>query len=211
MQLVDVAGEEELTDRGDASADANVFIARGLGGFLQRGVDSSGDKVKSGAAFHSERLARVMGEDEDGHVVGRIWTPPALPELAGFGIGKPRAADGSEHVAAEDPGADVVERCFGEIVIDAGGAGGSAGGGLGGVGGVRIFGLRVNLVEDFGLEEPFVEFESADTEGICEVLAGAGAEAVEGEGEGGDFEFGHGAGLVSMGRLYARGSWEPAS
>jgi len=148
-----------------------------------------------------------MGEDVDGHMVGRIGTPPAFPELSGFWIGSPRAANGAEHVAAEDPGADVFKGLRGEIVIDAGGAGGSAGGGVCGVGGLRVFGLGVNFAEDFSLEEPFVKFESADAEGILEVLARAGAEAVEGDGEGGDSDFGHGIFLISSWEIVRGNSW----
>jgi len=191
VHLVDVAGEEKLADGRNTTADANVFFAGSFGRLLEGRVNTRGDEVKRGAAFHLERRARVMREDENGHMVGRTWTPPAFPELAGFGIGSPGTANGAKHVAAEDPCANVVERSFGEIIVDAGGAGGAAGGSVRGFGGVGVSGPRVNSVEKLGLEEPFMEFKSAAAERILEVLVRTRAEAVEGEREGGDFEFGH--------------------
>jgi hypothetical protein len=47
-----------------------------------------------------------MGEDEHRVVVGRVVTPPARPRLVAPGA----AADGAEHVAAHQPGADVGDR-----------------------------------------------------------------------------------------------------
>src|SRR5438105_4506280 len=47
-----------------------------------------------------------MGEDEDGVVVGRVVAPPALPLLVAPGT----AAARTEHVAAHQPSADILER-----------------------------------------------------------------------------------------------------
>ena len=42
-------------------------------------MNAVGDEVEGGASFHNEGLAGVVGEDEDGHVVGRVVAPPAFP------------------------------------------------------------------------------------------------------------------------------------
>ncbi|WP_306667921.1 4-hydroxythreonine-4-phosphate dehydrogenase PdxA, partial [Klebsiella pneumoniae] len=57
----------------------------------------------------------MVGQHEDRHVIGRGVAPPALPRIVG-----PGAAHRAEHVAAEDPGADIVEAARGEG-IDASG------------------------------------------------------------------------------------------
>ena len=100
MHLVDLASEEELPDGGDAAPDANIFAVCRFGRLLKGGVDSCGDKVKRGAAFHLERRPGVMGEHVDGRVVGRIWTPPALPDFSRREVGNPGTPDRAEHVAA---------------------------------------------------------------------------------------------------------------
>lgn len=79
-------------------------------------------------------------------MVGGIVTPPAFP-----GIAAPRAADGSEHVATENPGADVFKRLSGEIVVDASGT---------------AAGLAVHLLEDLSVKEPGIKFEAACTEWV---------------------------------------------
>mgnify|MGYP003346669878 CR=1 FL=1 len=46
----------------------------------------------------------MMREHEHRHMIGRLVAPPALPTVVG-----PRSAHGTEHVAAENPGADILE------------------------------------------------------------------------------------------------------
>ena len=108
MHLVDEAGAQVLLDGGGASAEANIFSVGGGDGLLQRAVNAVGDEVEGGASFHGEWRARVVGENEDGHVVGRVVAPPTFP-----GVVWPGAADGAEHVAAEDPGTDVFKAAVG--------------------------------------------------------------------------------------------------
>ena len=79
MHLVDEAGAQVLLDGGGASAEANIFAVGGGDGLLQRAVNAVGDEVEGGASFHSEGRARVVGENEDGHVVGRVVAPPTFP------------------------------------------------------------------------------------------------------------------------------------
>src|SRR5262249_52870437 len=49
-----------------------------------------------------------------GYVVGRVLAPPSPPTVVG-----PGAPHWPEHVAAHDPGADVLEAARGEVVVDA--------------------------------------------------------------------------------------------
>ena len=79
MHLVDEAGAQILLDGGGASAEANIFTVGGVDGLLERAVNAVGDEVEGGASFHNERLARMVGENEDGHVVGRVVAPPTFP------------------------------------------------------------------------------------------------------------------------------------
>ena len=79
MHLVDEAGAQVLLDGGGAAAEANIFSVGGGDGLLQRAMNAVGDEVEGGASFHGEGRAGVMGEDEDGHVVGRIVAPPTFP------------------------------------------------------------------------------------------------------------------------------------
>lgn len=158
VQIVDEAGLDVLADGGGAAAEADVFAFGGGPCLFERGVDAVGDEVEGCAALHVERRAWVVGEDEDGSVVGGFFAPPAFPGFVG-----PGASDGAEHVAAEDPGADVFEAFGGEVVVDAGFAAGLALHGSPGAGG----------------HEPVEEFVAADAEGVFERLGGTGAVAVE--------------------------------
>src|SRR5262245_49812608 len=94
VELVDQAGAQVLADRGDPAAQADVAPRRGFLRLLERSVDSFGDEMKHGAAFHRQRRPRMMRQHEDRRVVRRLLAPPTLPTLVG-----PRSADGSEHVA----------------------------------------------------------------------------------------------------------------
>src|SRR5690606_33276005 len=71
-----------------------------------------GDEVKRRVARHGEGFSRVMGEHEHGRVKGWIVAPPPFPRLI-----RPRAAYWPEHVAAYDPGANVVEALLDELII----------------------------------------------------------------------------------------------
>ena len=79
MHLVDEAGAQILLDGGGASAEANIFAVGGGNSLLQRAVNAVSDEVEGGASFHNEWLAGVVGENEDGHVVGRVVAPPTFP------------------------------------------------------------------------------------------------------------------------------------
>src|SRR6185436_10038846 len=84
--------------------------------------------------LHLEGLARMVREDEDRHAVRRLLAPPALPALIG-----PRSTHRAEHVAAQDPGAEVLEALFRHRIVDAG---------------LTPFEVKHRLAEHAGREEP---------------------------------------------------------
>src|SRR5215204_7539504 len=92
-----------------------MLTASGRPGLVQRHLDPVGDEMEDGAALHLQRRARMVGQDEDRHVVRRIGTPPPLPLIV-----RPRPAYRPEHVAAHDPCAEILERACREVVVDAG-------------------------------------------------------------------------------------------
>src|SRR6516165_3528683 len=104
MQFVDEAGGEVLADGGGAAAEPDILALGAREGALQRRLDAVGDEMKGRAAFHLDRRARMVGQHEDGRVIGRVVAPPAFPALI-----RPGAADWAEHVTAEDPGPDILE------------------------------------------------------------------------------------------------------
>src|SRR4051812_29736077 len=170
MKLVDQPRLEILPNRGDASAQTHVLAAGCLLRLLERGLDAVGDEVEHGAALHLEGLARVMRQHEHRHVVRRLFAPPPLPVFV-----RPRSAHGAEHVAPEDPGADVLEAFLGHGVVDSGLAGRAA----------------VHALEDARGEEPFHDLGRAHAERILEALIWAGAVAVERDAETLYAQFGH--------------------
>src|SRR5881398_3346810 len=153
MQLVDQTGTQILPNGGNPAAEAHVAPACRSARLLQRDVNAFGDKMKLRTSPHPERRARVMRQHEDGRVIRRLVAPPALPALVG-----PRAPDRSEHVAAEDPGADSLEALLREGVIDS-----------------RFsIVLAVHLAPDAGVEEPIHQFDAPDAERILQVLVRPG-------------------------------------
>ena len=104
MQLVNQGGAQILPDSGYAATEADVAAAGGRGRLLQRGVYAFGDKVKLRTSRHLERCTGVMRQHEDGGVIRRLVSPPALPAVV-----RPGAPDRTEHVAPQNPGSDVVE------------------------------------------------------------------------------------------------------
>ena len=75
------------------------------------------DEVERRPAFHSDWRARMVCEHEHVGVIRRRVAPPALPVVIW-----PVAAYWAEHVAAEDPGADVLQATGHEIIVHASGA-----------------------------------------------------------------------------------------
>src|SRR5690606_29396836 len=112
VHLVDEARLQILADRGDTAAYAYVPAVGHRSSPLARRLDPVGDEMEDGAAFHLQRRTRMVREHEDRHVIRRIPAPPALPLVIG-----PGAADGPEHVAPHDPGADILERLRRELIV----------------------------------------------------------------------------------------------
>lgn len=82
-------------------------------GPLQRRFDSFRDEVKGGAALHGDGRSRVMGQDKDRRVVWRVIAPPAPPTVV-----RPGTSTCGEHIAAQDPGANILKPSSRELVID---------------------------------------------------------------------------------------------
>src|SRR5262245_61687540 len=112
----------------------------------------------------------MVREHEHGMVVRRVVAPPTPP----VGVA-PVAADGTEHVAAQDPGADSGEPGNEEVLVDA----------------VLAAALADHLAPELGLEDPLVETLTTGAERILEPLVGAGAVAVERDREVVDAQSGH--------------------
>src|SRR5262245_29120356 len=110
VHLVDQTGPQIVPEGGDAAADADILAARGIEGALEHVLDAIGDKVKGGAARHHDRWPRIVRKHEDRNVIGRVVAPPSLP-----GLVRPGSTYGPEHVAPQDPGADVGEVARGKV------------------------------------------------------------------------------------------------
>lgn len=98
-------------------------------------------------------------------MVGRVIAPPALP-----GFISPVAADGSEHVAAEDEGPEAGHRPLRKVIV---------------LVGLAAF-PAVHRLEAAGREVPLEELGAALAQRILEALFGPGGKAVEGYAEAGD-------------------------
>src|SRR5438105_7310629 len=77
MHLVDEPRLEILAHRGGPAADLDIAPARGLPGATERFLNSAGDEMKDGPAFHRDRFARMVRQHEHRHVIGRVLAPPA--------------------------------------------------------------------------------------------------------------------------------------
>ena len=112
IHLVNQAGLQVLLGHGGAAAQGDVFAPPRVLGPLKGCVDAFGDEVEGRAALHFERIAGVMRKDEDGHVEGRILSPPAVP-----GTVSPRTVAAAKHVAAHDGRPDVLEVFRSDVVV----------------------------------------------------------------------------------------------
>jgi hypothetical protein len=159
VQIINHPGAEILPDSRDAATDANIAIAGGCFGLIQRRFNAFGNKSKLGAASHFERRPGVMSQHEDGHVIGRLITPPTLPTVVG-----PWTSHGPEHVAAEYPGADSFKAKFREVVVDSRFA-------------IR---LPMHLTEDARAKGPIHQLRPINTERVLQILIEPGAVTVNG-------------------------------
>src|SRR5258706_6377826 len=194
MHLVHETRAQILSDRGDSAAQPDVAIARIRSSLLQRCVNSLGDEVEHRTAFHHDRRARMVREHERGHMIRRLLAPPALPALVG-----PRAADGTEHVPAQDPGAEPAHALLGDPVVHAG-----------------LAALEVMHRAPVARGEvPLEQLGAADPEWIVDVLIQPGAVAVQRDRKARDTELGHRRWSVTRPwpreRPHSRSSYPPRS
>ena len=170
MQLVDQPRLQILPDRRNAAAESDVAAARRGARLFERGLNAVGDEAKLRAALHLERRARVMREDEHRRVIRRLLAPPAAPAIVG-----PRPAHRPEHVAPEDPRADVGEALLRHGVV-----------------GPRLaFAQVLHLAPEARGEEPLHQLGTAHAERVLQVLVRPGAVAVDGDGEALHAQLGH--------------------
>src|SRR5207247_5652584 len=123
-----------------------------------------------GAALHREGGARMVRQHEDRAVIRRVVAPPALPALV-----RPRPAHRPEHVATENPCADIGKAARREIIVSAG---------------IPAI-LSEHRAERAGRDGPFMQRHPANAERVVEALAGAGPIAVERYREAADAQFRH--------------------
>src|SRR6202011_4439008 len=106
---------------------------------------------------HRQRLTRMVGQDENRHVVGRVLAPPAAPGLV------PWPVTAAEHLAAHDVRADILEEVADYFRIH----------------GARATGLPVLLAPTGGFEHPLVQTQPTFADRVLEALVRPSDEAVE--------------------------------
>src|SRR2546430_9389620 len=105
MHLVDEPRLEILAYRGRPAADLDIALARGLPGATERFLDSTGDEMEDGPAFHRDQFARVVRQHEHRHVIRRESSPPT-PPLAVGAPSQPRAPTVFPHAISGPPRPD---------------------------------------------------------------------------------------------------------
>src|SRR4029079_16883400 len=158
MHAVDQPRLQILPDRCSAAANAHVARSGSFPCAFERSVDAIGDEMKRRTALHFDRRPSVMCQHEHRRVRGRVVAPPALPRIV-----CPGPADRTEHVAAEDPGADPGYAARSKVFVDAG---------------------RATILSDHRLKEacrenPFVQGHAAETHRMLQGLTGTGAISVD--------------------------------
>src|SRR4029453_1563370 len=94
MQFIDQGGAQKLPDGGDAATEADVTSVCCGSCLLQSGVNAFGDKAKLRTSRHRKRRPRMVRQHENGRVIRRLVTPPALPAVV-----RPRAPAPAEHAS----------------------------------------------------------------------------------------------------------------
>src|SRR3569833_2468018 len=112
MQLIDEALTKVLLDGIRPAADPHVASGRRLACTVERLANASRDEVERGAAFHLDRWARVVGQDEDWNMIRWIVPPPAFPVHV-----RPRTTTGAEHIPSKYPGSDILKAARGEVIV----------------------------------------------------------------------------------------------
>jgi hypothetical protein len=141
-------------------------VARRRARLRERRLDPVGDEGEGGVAggrAQFQRLALVVGEDEDGHVERRLVAPPALERLVA-----PRALLAAEHLAAHDHRALAAEMLLEDLVVD---------------GALLAAFAPVLLAPGPDADRPLVQLVAAGAERLLGGWIGARAEPVEGHGD----------------------------
>src|ERR1041385_5638485 len=115
MHLIDKTRTKKLTDRSDATTNADVSAVRGGFRLPQSCFNPFSDEMKLGAPGHLQWRASVVRQDKHRSVIRRFVTPPTFPVLV-----RPRSTNWAKHVAAENPRSNSGEPLFGHLAINAG-------------------------------------------------------------------------------------------
>src|SRR3569623_712436 len=115
MQLLDEALTKILLDRIRPTADPHVAAAGRLACTIESLANASRDEMERGAAFHLDRWARVMGQDEGWNMIRWIVPPPTFPIHV-----RPGTTNGSEHIPPKNPRSDILKAAGGEVVVKPG-------------------------------------------------------------------------------------------
>src|SRR5262249_28096760 len=78
-ELVEQTGCEVLLGDGRPATERALLLPGCSPRLFESGLDPVGDEVERRPALQLQRLPRMVSEDEDRVVVGRIVSPPALP------------------------------------------------------------------------------------------------------------------------------------
>src|SRR3569832_2701187 len=113
MQLIDETLTKILLDGIRTAADPHVASGRRLACTVERLANASRDEVERGAAFHHDRWARVVGQDEDWNMIRWIVPPPAFPVHV-----RPRHTHGADHIPVKYPGTNKQKTARGEVIVN---------------------------------------------------------------------------------------------
>src|SRR5215469_5886262 len=100
----------------------------------------------------------MMGEYEDGCVIGRSVAPPSFPTLI-----EPCTAHRSKHIPPDNPSTDIVEATRNQVIVDTG----------------NSTVLALHSVKRTRLEHPVVQCEPAHPQWIFETLIRTGSITVD--------------------------------
>src|SRR5260370_19436741 len=104
-ELVDQASVHVLQDRCAAARDADVSVAGGPAGLVERGLDAVVDEVEGGPARPLPGVTLLVRHDEDRRVERRLLRPRLLPhvEHALAHDARPRALEPLPHALVVAP------------------------------------------------------------------------------------------------------------
>jgi hypothetical protein len=159
MQFIDERSPKVLPDRGCATSNENIPIARRIEGCVESFFDPAVDEMEGCSSLHFERRARVVSEHEDWVVKGGIFPPPTGP-LARL----PRATYRAEHVATHDGRTNTRLPLREEVVVES----------------FATAFSPDHLIAAAGCEQPFVELEAPNPEWIVNILVRPGCVTIEG-------------------------------